>query len=126
MENLEKTQEQIEQEIIDEYEFKSHTRTDQYNKHYAIIEDALQFLINDNLEYLRYAIAKHYFSMTEEEMKDTALHNALVHIVGRKMHWSIEGAEKFAFEILQDVNAHTEAKRVAKVLKLNLKPYEIE
>ena len=121
------TKEEMEKQIIiDEYEFKNHLRSEQHDKNYKALAEALQPLVNENLEYLRYAIAKGYFSMTEEEMEDTALHNALVHLVGRETHWSIEGAYKFAFEILQDVNAHTEAAQVAKLLKLNLKPYEVE
>jgi hypothetical protein len=115
------TQEEINQAIIEEYEFKSHLRSEQHDINYKVLAEALKPLVNENLEYLRYAIAKGWFSMTEEEMNETALHNALVHLVGR-----IDGAYHFAFEILQDVNAHTEAAQVAKVLGLNLKPYEVE
>jgi hypothetical protein len=120
------TQEEINQAIIEEYEFKSHLRSEQHDINYKVLAEALKPLVNENLEYLRYAIAKGWFSMTEEEMNETALHNALVHLVGREMKWSIDGAYHFAFEILQDVNAHTEAAQVAKVLGLNLKPYEVE
>ena len=112
--------------IIEKYEFKNYKRSERHDKKYNALAKALKPLIKENLEYLRYAIAKHYFSMTKDEMQDTALHNALVHLAGREMKWSIDGAYHFAFEILQDVNAHTEAAQVAKVLGLNLKPYEVE
>jgi hypothetical protein len=120
------TQEEINQAIIEEYEFKSHKRSETHDLNYKVLAEALKPLVNENLEYLRYAIAKGWFSMTEEEMNETALHNALVHLVGREMKWSLDGAEHFAFEILQDVNLHEEAAQVAKVLGLNLKPYEVE
>ena len=119
-------QELEKQTIIENYEWSSYKRSEKTETHYQAVKEALQETINDNLEYLRYAIAKGYFEMTEEEMQETALHNALVHLAGREMKWSIEGAEHFAFEILQDVNAHEEAAQVAKVLGLNLKPYEVE
>jgi hypothetical protein len=64
--------------------------------------------------------------MTPEEQKETALHNALVSVVSRAFNFEIYDAEKFAFEILQDVNLHHEAAAVQKLLKLSLKPYEME
>lgn len=121
------TKEQIEKQIIiDEYEFSSHTRYERTEKAMQNAIDALQPVIQENLRYLQYAQAKDYFTMTKEEETQIATHNAIVSIIGRVFHWSIDDAEKLAFEVLQDVNAHTEARLVADVLKLDLKPYEIE
>ena len=51
-------QELEKQKIIEEYEFKNHTRSEQHTKNYKALSEALQPLVNENLEYLRYAIAK--------------------------------------------------------------------
>ena len=112
--------------IIDEYEFSSHKRSDLMEANMQAALKALEPITAENTNYLKYAQAKHFFSMTPEEEKETALHNALVSVVSRAFNFEPYDAEKFAFEILQDVNLHQEAAKVRKLLKLSLKPYEIE
>lgn len=94
----------------------------------AIIKaiEALTPIIQANHAYLKYAQAKGWFKMTPEEEETTARHNALTSIIGRVITHSIGEAEKLAFKILQDVNDHHNAKKVADLLGLELKPYEIE
>lgn len=93
------------------------------------IDTAVQSLkpvIDSNLSYLRYAQAKGWFKMTSDEEKERATHNALVTIIGRATGFSIDQARKLAFEILQEVNDHENAHRVADLLGLELKHYEVE
>jgi hypothetical protein len=112
--------------IIDEYEFESYKRSELTEANMQAALKALESITAENTKYLKYAQAKHFFSMTPEEEKETALHNALVSVVSRAFKWEPYDAEKFAFEILQDVNLHHEAAAVQKLLKLSLKPYEME
>lgn len=88
--------------------------------------EALTPIIQANRAYLKYAQAKKWFKMTTQEEETTARHNALTMVIGRAINHSIEEAEKLAFEILQDVNDHHNAKKVADLLGLDLKPHEIE
>jgi uncharacterized protein (DUF2132 family) len=115
-----------EQIIIDEYEFNSSSRSAKSEENTQAALKALEILILENKKYLQYAQAKHFFTMTPEEEKETALHNALITVMGRAIHFEPYDAEKLAFEILQDVNLHQEARAVAKLLKLNLKAHELE
>lgn len=62
----------------------------------------------------------------KEEEAITATHNALTSIIGRALNFEIAQARKLAFEILQDVNDHAQARQVAKLLGLSLKPHELE
>lgn len=113
--------------IIEEYEFSSDKRSEKIESHFKAVTQALQLMINDNLEYLRYAQAKHWLKfMNSEEEKRTATHNAIVHIANRITKWEPYDAQLYAFEILQDVNLHEQAASVAELLDLNLKPYEVE
>ena len=112
--------------IIDEYEFESHKRSELTEANMQAALKALEPITAENTKYLKYAQAKHFFSMTPEEEKETALHNALVSVVSRAFNFENYDAEKFAFEILQDVNAHEDARAVAKLLNLSLKGYELE
>ena len=112
--------------IIDEYAFESHKRSELTEANMQAALKAIEPITAENTKYLKYAQAKHFFTMTPQEEKETALHNALVSVVSRAFNFEIYDAEKFAFEILQDVNAHEQAAAVQKLLKLSLKGYEIE
>jgi hypothetical protein len=113
--------------IIDEYEFNSSQRIQQEEENIKKALEALQPVINQNLRYLQYAQAKGFFTMnSKEEEINTATHNTVVNIANRAFKWEPNDAVKMCFEILQDVNLHEEAAQVAKVLEINLKPYEVE
>lgn len=89
---------------------------EEYNIQIAIIN--LDAIVKDNLKYLKYAEANHWFKMTEEQRNMTALHNALTSIIGRSINWEIGQARKLAFEILEDVNDHEMASKISKVMKI--------
>jgi hypothetical protein len=111
---------------IEEYEANRQERGQQEEAAVKAALNALKLVVESNRAYLRYAQAQGWFKMTPEEEAATALHNALTTVNSRAIDFETSHAEKLAFEILQDVNAHTEARKVAEVLGLRLKPYEIE
>jgi len=82
-------------------------------------QEALDLLIEHNLAYFQYGEAKGWFTIPEERKREEALHNSLTSITGRAIKWDIGEARALAFEILQDVNDHDMAAKVAKLLELD-------
>ena len=125
MENEEiKSEEEL--AIIEDYDDHREENSRKEEEAIQLAVKSLEPLVQSNLAYLKYAQAQHWFEMTTEEEKIRALHNALTTVISRAINFEIAQAKKIAFRILQDVNDHYEARKVAQVLGLQLKPYELE
>ena len=108
---------QLENEkIIEAYEANTQKRAEQTETNIQAVLTALQPIIETNLAYLKYAGAKGYFIMEPKLAENTALHTALVSVLGRSIRWSVQDARNLAFEILEEVNDHEMAAKVLRLL----------
>ncbi len=105
-------------DFINNYETNRNQKRDQDEKDLQAVLEALKPVIASNMEYFKYAKTKGWFILEGEEAEETALHNALITVLGRSIEWSIRQARKLAFEILQDVNDHENAGKVADLLEV--------
>ena len=122
-------EEVIKRKVIKEYEENGWpTKEARLREETAIriIQENLKTIIDSNAVYLKYAQAKGWFKMTPDEEKERATHNALITIIGRAIDFDVDQARRLAFEVLQEVNDHENAKKVADLLGLELKAYEVE
>lgn len=112
------------QQIIDDYETyrEQLIREGKTNANIEAALEALKPVIADNLDYFRYAEAKGYGEkgiLSEDTTQNRALRNALISVLGQAIKWSVHEAEHLSFEILEEVNDHGCAHKVAEVLALN-------
>ena len=103
-------------DFINDYDSRREAINEKYEKDMQAVLEALNPLIEYNLEYLRYAQAKKWFTITPEQAKETALHNALITLLGRSIKWSVEQARTLSYEILEEVNDHTTAEKFQELL----------
>jgi hypothetical protein len=115
-----------EQQWLFDYEDSREKNREQQEENIKKAVEALKPIIEANRNYLKYAQLKEWFKITPKEAEQTAAHNALLSIIGRAIHFEIAQARKLGFEVLQDVNDHKHARRVADLLGLNLKAHEVE
>lgn len=101
--------------FINDYETRREQERQQDEKNLQAILEALKPLVASNLLYFKYAKAKGWFTIAGEEAEETALHNTLITVSGRSIKWSVRQARKLAYEILEEVNDHSTASKVAEL-----------
>jgi len=108
---------------IDEYE-EQQRRLREAKDHEKILEfmiQQLEPLIASNVRYLEHLEGKKLFGEkpfhTEpEDRRNIALVNQITRFTSRATKWNLERASEIAVAVLEDVNMHPEARKVAEVI----------